>query len=234
MEESEYFLKDLYTVFQPIVYCSDTPTIDRYEILLRSHQESGFPQNAFSWFIEDERRNAQLMGFYVDTLTKLMATHCDTRWSLNLHPKQLQHPSTWHFLDLFSFKKEYLSLELTEHFCEFNQPEKVNMLYDYISKLKKTGFSIAIDDVGSGQNNLEMIANNTDNIHTIKISLLNFMNLNEGVMFRFLDSWLNLSQHYQLNLIVEGVESEYVSKKLTQLGILYQQGYYHGHGKLFD
>lgn len=108
------------------------------------------------------------------------------------------------------------------------------MLYDYISKLKKTGFSIAIDDVGSGQNNLEMIANNTDNIHTIKISLLNFMNLNEGVMFRFLDSWLNLSQHYQLNLIVEGVESEYVSKKLTQLGILYQQGYYHGHGKLFD
>ena len=119
MEESEYFLMDLYTVFQPIVYCSDTPTIDRYEILLRSHQESGFPKSAFSWYIEDERRNAQLMGFYVDTLTKLMATHCDTRWSLNLHPKQLQHPSTWPFLDLFSFKKSFVSFSRKNLVGEF-------------------------------------------------------------------------------------------------------------------
>ena len=44
----------------------------------------------------------------------------------------------------------------------------------------------------------------------------------------FLSSWLFLAEHYHLKMIVEGVENERISNKLKKLGMVYQQGYYHG------
>ena len=40
------------------------------------------------------------------------------------------------------------------------------------------------------------------------------------------------TNHYNLKLIVEGVESESISNKLKNLGMVYQQGYYHGKGQV--
>jgi EAL domain-containing protein (putative c-di-GMP-specific phosphodiesterase class I) len=47
-----------------------------------------------------------------------------------------------------------------------------------------------------------------------------------------LNSWLSLSQQYHLKLIIEGIECEVVSNKLKNLGMVYQQGYYHGKGQV--
>lgn len=229
MDEMQALLDDLYLVCQPIMLCSHTNnSIDGYEILLRSRKLCAFPEKMFLWFIEKEERNAKLMAYYFRELKKLIASHRNTKLSLNLHPKQLQHPSTWGFLDSISLMKKNVSIELTEHYCAFDPAEGADMLQTYISKLKTKDFSLAIDDIGSGQNNFELVAKNIQNIHTIKVSLLNFRNLNEEVMFHFLNSWLTLSNHYNLKLIVEGVESESISNKLKNLGMVYQQGYYHG------
>jgi len=232
MDETQELLDDLYLVCQPIMLCSQTNSIDGYEILLRSKKLCAFPEKMFLWFIEKEERNAKLMAYYFGELKKLVASHADTQLALNLHPKQLQHPSTWDFLDNISLMRGNVSIELTEHYCEFDPVEGANALQTYISNLKNKGFSLAMDDIGSGQNNFELILRNIQNIHTIKISLLPFRNINEDVMFRFLDSWLNLSNHYHLKMIVEGVESEGISNKLKKLGMVYQQGYYHGKGQV--
>ena len=232
MDKMQELLDDLYLVCQPIMLCSHTNSIDGYEILLRSTKLRAFPEKMFLWFIEKEERNSKLMSYYFRELKRLMASHCNTKLSLNLHPKQLQHPSTWIFLDNISLMKGNVSIELTEHYCEFDPIEGAADLQTYISNIKDKGFSLAIDDIGSGQNNFELIAKNIQNIHTIKISLLKFRNINEDIMFYFLTSWLNLSNHYHLKMIVEGVESECVSNKLKKLGMVYQQGYYHGKGQV--
>ena len=232
MDKMQELLDDLYLVCQPIVLCSQTNSIDGYEILLRSKELCAFPEKLFLWFIEKEERNSKLMAYYFRELKKLMDRHCNTKLSLNLHPKQLQHPSTWGFLDNISSMKGNVSIELTEHYCEFDPTEGANHLQTYISNLKNKGFSLAIDDIGSGQNNFELISKNIQNIHTIKISLLNFRNINEDIMFNFLTSWHNFSNHYHLKMIVEGVESECTSNKLKKLGMVYQQGYYHGKGQV--
>ncbi|MDB6354182.1 EAL domain-containing protein [Trichococcus sp. K1Tr] len=234
MDKTQELLDDLYLVCQPIMLCSQTNSIDGYEILLRSKKLCAFPEKMFLWFIEKEERNSKLMAYYFKELKKLMGSHCNTKLSLNLHPKQLQHPSTWGFLDNISLMKRNVSIELTEHYCEFDPVEKADDLQTYISNLKNRGFTLAIDDIGSGQNNFELVSKNIQNIHTIKISLLQFKNINEDIMFNFLSSWLNLSHHYHLKLIVEGVESESVSNKLKNLGLVYQQGYYHGKAQILS
>ncbi|WP_320164506.1 EAL domain-containing protein [uncultured Trichococcus sp.] len=232
MNDTQELLDDLYIVCQPIMLCSHTNVIDGYEVLLRSKQQRRFPEKTFMWFIEEEERNSELMAYYSRELAKIMEIHSNTKLSLNLHPKQLQHPSTWDFLDTISAMKRNVSIELTEHYCEFDRPDREDYLQNYILKLKKKGFSVAIDDVGSGQNNFELVARNIPNITTIKFSLLKFRDLNEQVLFNFLNSWLSLSQQYQLKLIVEGIESESLSNELKNLGMVYQQGYYHGKGQV--
>jgi len=232
VDDTQALLDDLYIVCQPIMLCSNTTVIDGYEILLRSKKQPGFPEKMFLWFIEEDQRNAKLMAYYSKELKKLMDAHSDIKLSLNLHPKQLQHPSTWDFLDTISLMKRNVSIELTEHYCEFDLVAGEDRLQSYISELKNTGLSLAIDDVGTGQNNFELVTSNIHNISTIKFSLLKFRNLNEQVLFNFLNSWFFLSQQYQLKLIVEGIESESISNELKNLGLVYQQGYYHGKGQV--
>ncbi|WP_106449782.1 EAL domain-containing protein [Trichococcus alkaliphilus] len=232
MDETQELLDDLYIVCQPIMLCSNTNIIDGYEVLLRSKQQRRFPEKTFMWFIEEEQRNSKLMAYYSRELAKIMDIHSNTKLSLNLHPKQLQHPSTWDFLDTISSMKRNVSIELTEHYCEFDRPDREDYFQNYILKLKKKGFSVAIDDVGSGQNNFELVTRNIPNITTIKFSLLKFRDLNEQVLFNFLNSWLSLSQQYHLKLIIEGIECEVVSNTLKNLGMVYQQGYYHGKGQV--
>ena len=232
MDDTQELLADLYIVCQPIMLCSDINVIDGYEVLLRSKKQPGFPEKTFLWFIEEEQRNSELLAYYSKELKKIIAATSNIKLALNLHPKQLQHQSTWLFLDTIVSMKENISIELTEHYCTFDPAEGADMLQTYISKLKTKDFSLAIDDIGSGQNNFEKKKKNIQNIHTIKVSLLNFRNLNEEVTFHFLNSWLTLSNHYNLKLIVEGVESESISNKLKNLGMVYQQGYYHGKGQV--
>ena len=102
------------------------------------------------------------------------------------------------------------------------------LLQLYIEKLTQTGLRIAIDDVGTGQNNLQLVVKNVGNINAIKLSLTDFQGLNEHVLMNFLSSWLFLAEQYHLKMIVEGVENERISNKLKKLGMVYQQGYYHG------
>ena len=232
MDKVQELLDDLYLVCQPIVLCSRANVIDGYEILLRSTKLRAFPEKMFLWFIEKDERNARLMAYYFRELKKLVDRHSNTNLALNLHPKQLQHPSTWTFLDNISSMKGNVSIELTEHCCEFDPADGADALQTYISNMKSKGFSLAIDDIGSGQNNFELISKNVQNIYTIKISLLDFRNTNEDSMFFSLNNWLNFSNRYNLKMVVEGVESECISNKLKNLGMVYQQGYYHGKGQV--
>lgn len=228
MDDTQELLADLYIVCQPIMLCSDKNVIDGYEILLRSKNQVGFPEKTFLWLIDDEQRNSELMAYYSKELKKLCDAHSNTKLALNLHPKQLQHPSTWLFLDTISALKENISIELTEHQCEFGAADQEKLLQEYIEKLKGAGFSIAIDDVGTGQNNLQLVVNNIANINAIKLSLTAFQGLDEQVLLNYLSSWVFLSEHYHLTMIVEGVENARISNELKNLGMVYQQGYYHG------
>ncbi|MDK2780202.1 MAG: hypothetical protein PWP61_499 [Trichococcus sp.] len=228
MDNIQERLDDFFIVCQPIVCCSDTTSVDRYEVLLRSKQHNRFPEESFLWMIEEDDRNRKLMSYYHSALTKMICNDSHAKFALNLHPKQLQHPSTWQFLDSIAFLKENISIELTEHQCNLGSPEERKLLHMYLTNLRKKGFLIAIDDVGTGQNNLELVLNNIAVIDTIKLSMSAFRALDEKVLLNFLSSWLFLSETYNLKVVVEGVESERISNELKQLGVIYQQGYYHG------
>lgn len=228
MDDTQELLADLYIVCQPIMLCSDTNVIDGYEVLLRSKKQPGFPEKTFLWLIEEEQRNSELLAYYSKELKKIIAATSNIKLALNLHPKQLQHQSTWLFLDTIVSMKENISIELTEHQCEMGGIDHEKLLQLYIEKLTQTGLRIAIDDVGTGQNNLQLVVKNVGNINAIKLSLTDFQGLNEHVLMNFLSSWLFLAEHYHLKMIVEGVENERISNELKKIGMVYQQGYYHG------
>lgn len=234
MDLAQTLLDDLYIACQPIMLCSNINVIDGYEILLRSKETSCFPEKTFLWFIADDGQNTKLMDYYYKELRELITLKNDIKLSLNLHPQQLVHPSTWKFLDNLAPLRNNLHIELTEHYCRPDPEKSTPDIPLWIAKLKEKGFSLALDDVGCGQNTFELVASNVQNITTIKLSLLKFRELNEEVLLNFLKSWLSLSNHYHLKMVVEGIESESVSTKLKNLGMVYQQGYYHGKAHVLD
>ena len=85
--------------------------------------------------------------------------------------------------------------------------------------------SIFIDDIGCGQNTLSLVFANLENVDCLKFSLLPFIQLDEEIVFSFLTCWLKVAKKYQLELIVEGIETRDKMAQLLEMGVHLQQGY---------
>ncbi|WP_461197853.1 EAL domain-containing protein [Enterococcus sp. N249-2] len=219
----------LYLLCQPIMRITSLTqqTVKSYEVLLRSSSNNRFPQMAFSTFIQSDNNNAQLMLWYAEQLKDLCQRYPNTCFSVNIHPQQLLWQSTWDFLGQMIDQRTQLQIELTEHppnLCACAHEGSFD-LASALAKIKSYGYVLAIDDIGCGQNTLDLVFANLDQIDCLKFSMLPFVHLDEEIGWDFLRCWINLSDKYGLTLIVEGVEDKEKMAKLFAVGVTQQQGY---------
>ncbi|MFT5699205.1 MAG: diguanylate cyclase (GGDEF)-like protein [Desulforhopalus sp.] len=112
-------------------------------------------------------------------------------------------------------------LEITETFYKDNSTAELRLL----QALSTIGFQLAIDDFGSGYTSLIQLVEFPINIVKIDHSFIDktIENGKETV----LDSLVKFCHSQQLSITAEGVETEEYSKRLTQAGFDYLQGYFY-------
>lgn len=94
-----------------------------------------------------------------------------------------------------------------------------------IGKLRRAGIQVALDDFGTGYSSLSRL--DQFNFDTVKIDRY-FVRAMESSLSaaKVVESVLQLAKHLGMTAVAEGIESESVAERLTQLGCDYGQGFH--------
>ncbi len=123
--------------------------------------------------------------------------------------------------DKYEIPHSLLHVELTETAYADN-PQRV---VDTLGELKKLGFSIELDDFGSGYSSL--VSLNTLPLDVMKLDMSMVRKATELNDFRIVESTINLAQVLGLQTVVEGVETTQEARRVIEIGCDYIQGYYY-------
>ena len=125
-------------------------------------------------------------------------------------------------VDRYQIPHNLFNIELTESAYTDN-PE---IMVRAIDKLQKLGFSIMMDDFGSGYSSLSMLKNIPVDI--LKIDMNFFVDANKKSRCEsIVASIVRMSKWLSIPVIAEGVETEELVNFLREVGCDYVQGYYY-------
>jgi EAL domain-containing protein (putative c-di-GMP-specific phosphodiesterase class I)/GGDEF domain-containing protein len=114
-------------------------------------------------------------------------------------------------------------LEITER----TYAESADRLRERVAALRKVGFRIAIDDMGTGYSALHVLAELQPDF--IKLDKMLIRNLpDEPIKRNLVSAIMTFANDSQSVVIAEGVETEDEVEVLSELGIELQQGYFFG------
>lgn len=218
-----------YNVFQPI-YKIDKDFeahISHYEMLLRdSEANDTFPNYDFFKTISTEEENQKWLLAEKESIDQAFQKYPDIRINLNIEPIQFAYPSVWEFLrDVFNKYGKKVVIEVTERQLQAGSLGTKQFDQSF-QRLHNLGFDIVLDDVDSGGNSFTFVNHHSDIISGIKLSLLDFSNINYETTVKFIDAWASFAKEKQLSLVLEAVRSKEFAQKFAGAKNIFQQGYY--------
>lgn len=145
--------------------------------------------------------------------------------SVNISPKDFYfldiYPIFTGLVERYGIKPGNLRLEITESALSINLERQL----DLINKLRAYGFSVEMDDFGSGYSSLSMLKDT--NVDTLKVDMGFLQNTADLEKSRnILEMVVGLCKKLNLRVVVEGVETAEQVRFLTELGCDVFQGYY--------
>jgi len=206
----------------------DHDTIMGYEALTRGPRNTTFevPKNLFT-LSEATRLSADL-----DSLCRQRALRgargfdLDKKLFLNSLPEALRTPdeierSLTGVLEEVALRPHNLVLEITERsaiedFESFNRG---------LERLRRSGFLVAIDDVGTGYSSLQAISEVPADFLKVDISLIK--NIHQSLIKQDLvHSLLQVAARTRTRVIAEGIETPEEHQALRACGVRYGQGFF--------
>ena len=123
--------------------------------------------------------------------------------------------------DKYKVPHNLIKIEITES-SYAETTEKISQL---VQKLRESGFTVLMDDFGSGYSSLNVLRE--IRVDAIKLDAL-FLNFKKDIEkgINILESVINMTKQLSLPIIVEGVEELKQVEFLRSLGCRYIQGYY--------
>ena len=139
--------------------------------------------------------------------------------------------------DIFSIDIAKILTELTEKYdiptnlikveiTESSYVEASDLIDKLVSDLREKGFTVLMDDFGSGYSSLNMLS--TIKLDAIKLDarFLEITDETDSKALHILESVVNMAKTIGLPIIVEGVETKFQCDFLENLGCRYIQGFY--------
>ena len=127
-------------------------------------------------------------------------------------------------VEKYQIPTELVKLEITESAFV----EDYELVTNEVTKLREYGFSILMDDFGSGYSSLNMLSSLTFDV--IKLDALFVKRKDDDAEYRksinVLESVINMAKQIAMPIIVEGVENKEQIDFLEGLGTRYVQGFY--------
>lgn len=123
-------------------------------------------------------------------------------------------------LDKYNTPVEYIEFELTESVYIEDVEEALSL----VEKLRNIGFSVSMDDFGSGYSSLNLLTNlQIDTLKIDKVFLKNdILNENEKIILKCI---IEMAKKLKLNVLCEGIETVNQSRFLSSIGCDVFQGF---------
>lgn len=223
--------KRFYPVYQPI-YGRIKKTFTGVEVLLRWHDNQDeiiMPD----FFIEEAETNGliipitlQIVEIAFQEINSFLATHPEFHLAFNL--------SAQHFTDTSFFSKFYqlvtqynippnqILLEITERdLLDKNDSIFVNKMQELI----EMGYSLAVDDYGTGHASISYLQNFPFNYLKIDQLFVHAIGT-KAITESLIDTIISMAKRLNLIIIAEGVETKEQFNYLSENGVQFLQGWY--------
>ncbi len=124
-------------------------------------------------------------------------------------------------LEKYQIRPEQVELEITES----AMIDDANILKEQVENLKRVGFTVSLDDFGSGVSTLNRLA--SINVDVVKLDKLFLdFNINEKKGSVLVENVIRLTKELDMQVVCEGVETIEQAKWLKSLQCTMAQGYY--------
>ncbi|WP_195267440.1 EAL domain-containing protein [Eubacterium sp. 1001713B170207_170306_E7] len=123
----------------------------------------------------------------------------------------------------YALPPNLLELEITESAYTKN----LDQLLSLVNKLRDQGFTILMDDFGSGYSSLNILKDINVDVLKIDMRFLSDMEHLQGRAGNILESIVRMAKWLDLGVIAEGVETKDQVDFLLNIGCHYAQGYYY-------
>jgi EAL domain-containing protein (putative c-di-GMP-specific phosphodiesterase class I) len=198
-----------------------------YELLLKQKTATGWrPPHHFADITPTE-----LSTLLLET-TKVLSLKIPSL-AVNLNREQLIDPAINQALIKVQalLRPIKLNIELTEETTE--PPISNRDIFPFITDFTDMGMKFVLDDVGSGLNQYKAVRTLLPYVSEVKFALQNFRHARrEAEIAPQLKFWRQLTQHENIRLIIEGIETAADDQMADQLGIDLRQGYFYGKPRL--
>ena len=149
----------------------------------------------------------------------------NTAISVNMSAKDFYSLDVYQILtdliEQYDVDSRLLRLEITET-ALLVEPDQIN---DVISRLRRRGFLVEIDDFGKGYSSLSLLKTIQADVLKIDMEFLREIERSERNSV-ILQSVINLAESLGMDVITEGVETKQQLQTLTAMGCSHFQGYY--------
>lgn len=119
----------------------------------------------------------------------------------------------------YGIRPEQINLEITETAASYSQ----NTLVQNLNELSEAGISFSLDDFGTGYSNMIRIASLP--FHIIKLDK-SFVDGDSAKLLIMLNNTVKMFKAMNLKIVVEGVETDEMLRRFSDMGCEYIQGYY--------
>jgi EAL domain-containing protein (putative c-di-GMP-specific phosphodiesterase class I) len=223
-------LDNIDLAFQPIVDIK-TGKLVAVESLLRNYREVGF--NSIDEFFDTAYEDQVIFSIDIllrkkalEKLKKLYKKNKNFSLFYNIDNRILdmadyQDGHTIEILNKYGYKKDFITFEISEkhEFMSFIDAQTIFRIYS------EQGFSIALDDFGSGFSGLKMLY--YLNPQYIKIDRFFISDiLNDKKKKIFVESIVKMAQKLNIKVLAEGVETKDEFDICKEIGCDFVQGYY--------
>jgi len=213
--------------FQPIVN-NKTEQIDKYESLVRLVDENGDILTPF--FFLDIAKEGQ---YYSDITAIVLRNSFDAlkstkmNISINLSALDIEKASTRE--ELYKLLEEYKedAHRIVFELLEDENVHEMQIIKEFINKVKSMGVKIAIDDFGAGYSNFERLLEYQPDILKIDGSLIKNIETSEYSL-AVVKTIVTFAKSQNIQTIAEYAENKEIFEILKSLDVDYSQGYYFG------
>lgn len=122
----------------------------------------------------------------------------------------------------YELEPRLIHIEITESAYAEDFP----VITDVVDKLRHAGFTVLMDDFGSGYSSLNMLKDIKLDLLKLDMKFLELNDRNAGTGSEIVEAITSMAHLMGLRVIAEGVETEKQMKFLLDIGCLYGQGYY--------
>ena len=213
--------------YQPIVNI-ETDKVEKFEALLRMKDEEGniVSPGQFLLIAKNSR--------YYHDITKIMALRTmevfrdrSEDFSVNLSALDIENKSMRDFLIDCLKELPGSASRLTFEIVEQEGVKHIDILKEFVHKVKDHGVKIAIDDFGSGYSNFGMLMDMDVDFIKIDGSLIRNLTTDHGSR-SVVETIQDFARKNDIGIIAEFVENLDIYNCLKEMGIKYGQGYYIG------